>query len=381
MAAAPDPVRFGVVGVGALTLRAVLPHLTEPDIGNLVRVTALCDPVIDRAREAAERFGVPNRYPDIQAMLADDTVDAITVVSPIGLHYTHCRMALEAGKHVHVNKTMTTTVGEADHLITLAAERDLRIVASPGEVLRPQIRRAREIIESGGIGTVSWAICGTAFGEFHEGEPERIRTSGPIDPTWYYRRPGGGPMYDTTSYALHQLTSILGPARRVTALSGIRVAEHRFAGRQVATEADDNTILLLDFGDSLFAVVYGTAAGESNPQFGACTFYGTAVVLDGVLLNGQPFDFPRRDLTLGAPVTDWEHQMRVLPHVVGRHRDIVESHVFEDLMQLVRWVRDGVPSIVTAEHARHVVDIIESGFRAADTGVAQDLRTTFALPA
>ena len=72
--------------------------------------------------------------------------------------------------------------------------------------------------------------------------------------------------------------------------------------------------------------------------------------------------------------------MRVLPHVVGRHRDLVESHVFEDVMQLVRWVRDGVPSIVTAEHARHVIDIIESGFRAAVTGSTQELRTTFTLP-
>ena len=77
--------------------------------------------MIDRARDAAARFGVPNCYPDIEAMLADDTVDAVTVVSPIGLHYTHCRLALEAGRHVHVNKTMTTTVDEADHLISLAA--------------------------------------------------------------------------------------------------------------------------------------------------------------------------------------------------------------------------------------------------------------------
>ena len=37
-------------------------------------------------------------------MLADDAVDAVTIVSPIGLHYEHCRAALQAGKHVHVNR-------------------------------------------------------------------------------------------------------------------------------------------------------------------------------------------------------------------------------------------------------------------------------------
>jgi predicted dehydrogenase len=46
-------------------------------------------------------------------------------------------------------------------------------------------------------------------------------------------------------------------------------------------------------------------------------------------------------------------------------------------MQLVDWVRDGTPTIVTAEHARHVVDVIESAYRAAETGETQTLRTTF----
>jgi predicted dehydrogenase len=51
--------------------------------------------------------------------------------------------------------------------------------------------------------------------------------------------------------------------------------------------------------------------------------------------------------------------------------------VFQDVMQLVDWVRDGTPSPVTAEHARHVIDIIESGYRAAATGSTQELSTSF----
>ena len=90
-----------------------------------------------------------------------------------------------------------------------------------------------------------------------------------------------------------------------------------------------------------------------------------------MLLNGEPFDFPGREATLHSPVTDWDAQMYVLEHVVGAHRQIPESHVFEDIMQLVRWVLDGVPSAVTAEHARHVVDIIESGYRSAATSTGE----------
>jgi hypothetical protein len=56
------------------------------------------------------------------------------------------------------------------------------------------------------------------------------------------------------------------------------------------------------------------------------------------------------------------------------HAGMLESHVFEDMMQLVDWVRDGTPSIAGAAHARHVIDIIEVGCRAAQTGQTQELR-------
>jgi predicted dehydrogenase len=48
-------------------------------------------------------------------------------------------------------------------------------------------------------------------------------------------------------------------------------------------------------------------------------------------------------------------------------------------MTLVGWIAGGTPSPVTAEHARHVIDVIESGYRAAETGATQDLTTTFEL--
>ncbi|MDX6598692.1 MAG: hypothetical protein QOE87_2579 [Gaiellales bacterium] len=376
------PVRLGVVGVGALMLRALLPHLTQSDVRDAVVVEALCDPVHERAQAAARDYGVPKAYASLGELLADDEIDAVTLASPIGLHAEHGRLALEAGKHVHFNKTMSTTVAEADALIALAEQKGLRIVASPGEVLRPQITRTRELIAEGAIGKVSWAICGCAFGRYHEQEePERMAGSaGAIDPSWYFKKPGGGPLYDMTAYALHGLTSVLGPAKRVTALSGIVLPQREFGGRSIAAEMDDNTVALLDFGEGAFAVAHGTAGGTVIEDFAAACYFGTDGEIRGVLLDGEPFDFPGRELTLAAPPSDWDMQMRVLPHVVGPHREIPESHVFEDVMQLVEWVREGKPTPVTAEHARHVIDIIESTYRSAETGSTERLATTFEWP-
>jgi predicted dehydrogenase len=366
-------VRIGVVGAGVISQRGILPHLAQEDMQDRIVLQAVCDPAPGRATAVAEHFGVRRWFDRYEDLLENGDVDAVTIASPIGLHYEHGRLALEAGKHVHFNKTMTTSADQATELIELARARDLRIVASPGEVLRPQVQRIRQLIDQGAIGTLCWAICGSASRTYHEDEPER-RGDGPLvaDPSWYFRRPGGGPLWDMTVYGVHVLTSVLGPARRVTALSGIRIPERQFGGQPIAVEADDATYMLVDFGDSLTAFAYGTPAGRVTDWYGS--YFGTRGSIIGLTLDGEPIDYPGRALADSSP--GWDGDQWVLPHVVGPHRTIDEQHVFEDIMQLVDWVREGRPSPVTAEHARHVIEIFESAYRSAETGRAVDLTTS-----
>lgn len=132
----------------------------------------------------------------------------------------------------------------------------------------------------------------------------------PIDPSWYFRKPGGGPLFDRTVYALHGMTGILGPARAVTALSGVRIPERRFAERVIPTEADDNTLLLLDFGSGLFAMVYGTAAGAvKHPLDFSGTYFGTHGKIEGLKLNGEYFDYSGCEIAIAAP--GWRHTARL----------------------------------------------------------------------
>jgi predicted dehydrogenase len=370
----PDAVRLGVVGAGSISIRGILPHLSQPDVQGRVRLAAVCDPVPGRAEAAARKFGVAQAFVGYEDLLERGEVDAVTIATPIGLHYAQGKLALEAGKHIHFNKTMTTTIAEANELIDLAAKRNLRIVASPGEMLRPHNQRIRELIAEGALGMLCWALCGATFGTYHEDESVRRGEDvlSNVDPSWYFRKPGGGPLYDMTVYALHALTGILGPARRVTAMSGVRIAEREFRGQMMACDADDTTLMALDFGNALFAYAYGVPAGGVVRGF-APSFFGTTGQISGMRLNGQDFDYPGRE----EATREGGSVQHLLPHVVGPHRDIEEQHVYEDVMQLVDWVRDGTPSIVTAEHARHVIDIIESAYRAAQTGRAQDLTTAF----
>ncbi len=355
------PIGMGVVGAGAIALRGVLNHLALEDTQDRVKLAAVCDPAPGRARAAAEKFEVARWYETYQELLDDPAVDAVSLCSPIGLHYQQGVQAIEAGKHVHFNKTMAITVAECDDLIARAAAGKIRLVASPGMMLHPHNQRIRDAIRSGSIGQLIWAIAGVSgVADYHLGEEFRsgdaVLTT--IDPTWYFRKPGGGPLYDVIVYCLHNLTGILGPARRVTALSGLVLKEREFRGGTIRCDMDDSTFMLLDFGDTAYAVVYGTVAGSVVEGFQP-TIFGTRGSVVGTDLNGESM---RREGDR-------------MPHWTGRHGEMPEAHVYEDVMQLVDWVREGKPSVANAEHARHVIDIFESAYRSAETGKTQDLVT------
>ncbi|SPT51251.1 Gfo/Idh/MocA family protein [Actinomadura madurae] len=378
------PLGLGAIGAGTITQR-VLRHLALPDTTAVVRVAAIADPVPGRAAAVAGEHGGGTAYESVDDLLADPEVEAVTIASPINVHYAQGLAAIRAGKHVHFNKTMSVTTDEATHLIEEAARHNVRIVASPGEMLRPHNQQIRKLIADGALGRLTWAACGAALGNYHVAEPERADDSvRSPDPSWYYRKPGGGPLYDLTVYTLHGLTGILGPVRRIAAMSGVRIPEREYHGRPITVDADDNSVALLDFGDNLFAFVYGTAAGQltDGVEFDfSGRYYGTKGSIVGLELNGQPFDYPGREIARSAPDgglrSNFGGNEWLLPHITPAHRDLIEQHVFEDIMQLVDWVREGRPSIATAEHARHVIEIIEGLYRAAETGQTQRLQTTF----
>lgn len=97
------PVGMGVVGAGAIGIRGAMRHLSLPDVQDRVQLAAVCDPVPGRAEAAAVKYGVAAAYESYEELLVDPGVDAVTICSPIGLHYDQGVAAIEAGKHVHFN--------------------------------------------------------------------------------------------------------------------------------------------------------------------------------------------------------------------------------------------------------------------------------------
>lgn len=370
-----DTVGLAVVGTGSIGIRGVLDHYQVGDVAHLARITAVCDNVPGRAQAVAEKYGVPRYYERYEDLLADPTVDAITLCTPIGLHYEQTIKAIAAGKHVHLNKTMTTTKAEADDVIDAAKRAGVKLVASPNAGHYQATKRMREIVQSGEIGRVYWAETGTSGGG-HEFESFRSGNDiiSNVNPSWYYKRPGGGPMYDMAVYSLHTITGILGPVKRVTGMSGIGLKERFFKGSRIEVDMDDNTHLLLDFGDSVFCLLFGTNSfgGPARP-FAAVYISGS----EGAVYRAwSGIEIWSRQSEGGKRTEEPENWM---PYAQGPHATMGERHVFSDTMHLVDCILYGKEPVVSAEHARHVIEIIELGYKAAETGCTQELTTTFEL--
>lgn len=357
-------VGLGIVGCGSIGIRSALEHFQWHEYDDLCRITAVCDPVPGRAKAVAEKYGVPAYYERYEDLLRDENVDAVTLCTPIGLHYKQGLMAIEAGKHIHFNKTQSVTVSESDEIIEKAKAKGVRIVSSPGGLMTlPFYQRMRRAILEGRLGKLAWAYADNDVGggSYHLKFDRGNNLVGAVNPEWYFKKPAGGPQYDVAVYSLTGTVGIMGPVKRVTALSGMRYKTHEFNGKTIVNEMDDSVTLLLDYGEGFHCICNSVIANSvCRGRAFVPNIYGTeGKIVDGVL-NGTPL------------IYEGDHQ----PHIFGRHLTIKENHVVEDILELADLVRDNIPSVATPEFARHVIEIIEAGTRAAETGRTQTLHTT-----
>jgi predicted dehydrogenase len=382
-----NPLKAALVGCGSVSQRGVLPHLSCADAKARIHLAAVVDAVPERAQQSAEKFGVPRWFADMGEMLAATDVDMVLVITPIQHHFQNTLDAIEAGKHVYVQKSMTTTVDEANRLLAARDRKGIKLVAAPGFDLFPTTLDMREIVQSGLLGKIGFGYT-YAWGFGHEFEGVRSGDTAltNINPSWYYRR-GAGPLPDVTIYSLQLATSVLGPVRRVTALGNKMVPERMWRDQKINIEVEDNTVLLMEFASGTIVTGVGSdAAGSRRNPWGAMGLYGTHGALEVTDVDGAtgyPLKFEAYGGggwgTYGKEVghRKFEHPLTAQRYMQGEHLEIEEGHLYVDIMELADAIVENRAPRATGEQARHVVDIIECAHRAIATGQTQELTTTF----
>ncbi len=113
----------------------------------------VCDRDPERLSAMEARFSNLEVTPDYDEVLASD-VDAVVIATPIGTHYALGRRALEAGKHLFMEKPLATSVAEARELVERAAAADLALMVGHTFEYSPAVVRIREMMRAGELGNV-----------------------------------------------------------------------------------------------------------------------------------------------------------------------------------------------------------------------------------
>ena len=360
--------KAGLVGCGSLALRGPLPHLSQPDAQEKVRLVAVVDAVAERAQQAAERFHVPQWFTTVEEMLDQVEIDLVLVLTPIPFHFSNAMAAIAKGKHVYVQKAMTTTLAEADALLAAAKAAGVKLAAAPGFELFPSTAQMRSLIQSGVLGKVAIGFTYTlGFGHEHESIRSGQGALAAINPAWYYRA-GAGPLPDVTVYSLQLATSLLGSVSRVTALSNKLAPTRTWQGQTIEVAVEDNNIVLMEFASGALVTAIGSnSRGNRRVPWGGLTLHGTNGVLDVLDVDnnsGYPTTFEVQTRSVETHTVALSAQ----PYLQGDHLTIEEPHVYADIMELVDAIHEDRAPRASGEQARHVVEIIEKARLAAQTG-------------
>jgi predicted dehydrogenase len=144
--------KFGVVGCGHIAQESHIPPLLK---NKKVSLMAVCDENAELARRVAAGFGIPGHYTDLGNMLQAEKPDVVHVCVPPRVHAAVSIQALEAGCHVLVEKPMALTVDECDRMMAAAQKNGVRLGVVHDRLFEPVVMKARSMISSGKIGTVT----------------------------------------------------------------------------------------------------------------------------------------------------------------------------------------------------------------------------------
>jgi predicted dehydrogenase len=364
--------RFGVIGCGDVAHRRYLPALA--DLAEKVELRGVCDPRPEAAQRAADRarnvWPEVGAYTDVPTLVRDAGLDAAVVLTPAPTHGSVTQVCLDAGVNVYSEKPIASSVGDADGLIETAKTRNLLLLCAPGEAVSHRVRWLSEIVRSGRLGPLTLAVAhhadpGPAAWREYTGDPE------------VFYGPGVGPVFDHGVYRLHLMTTLLGPVRRVQAMGSIGTPTRVVrggprTGETIRVTAPDHVMINMEFASGALGQLlasFGTAATrapwlELHFVKGSLSYGGASHERDAPASIYFDDDSP-------LALEGWIHGLQPPPPDDGL--GVIEAGV----NHFVACLRGEAAPVLTAEHARHVLEIILKAYESIDDGASHELKTTF----
>lgn len=189
------PVRWGIIGVSEHFIRRVLLPIQK---SSLVELHRICSRSPDRAKSAAEQYGIHGWHPCYEDLINDSSIEAVYIPLPNHLHAQWIKKAADAGKHILCEKPLALNADEARDAIAYAQEKGVLVMEGFMYRFHPQWRRVKELVQCGEIGQIR--TIHTVFA-YHNTDPANIRNS---------LEKGGGALMDIGCYAVSAARFLLG---------------------------------------------------------------------------------------------------------------------------------------------------------------------------
>ena len=172
-----DPVRIAVVGLGYWGPNLVR-NLAELDAADLV---AICDESPDRLALVGRRYPAVARVTDVGGLYDDPEIDALVIATPVSTHYPIGMAALEAGKHLFIEKPLASSQREALELVTTARRYERCLMPGHTFLYSPPVVAIRELIASGELGELQFISSSRVNLGLHQTDISVVWDLGPHD--------------------------------------------------------------------------------------------------------------------------------------------------------------------------------------------------------
>jgi predicted dehydrogenase len=361
------PLGVGVIGCGNISTTYF--RLARLFRGIEMRACADLDMTVAQAR--AREFGL--KAQSVKDLLSDDTIGIVVNLTIPATHFKVTRAILEAGKHAYSEKPLALTLAEARALQKIAARKRLKIGCAPDTFLGGAQQRARKAVDEGAIGRIasgSAHIMGRGMEHWHP------------NPDFFFK-PGGGPVLDMGPYYIVALVNLIGPVRRVAALSGmarkVRVIESApRRGEKIAVRTPTTVLALLEFASGAQVTLSASwdVYAHRHPNL---EIYGS----EGALFLPDPNFFGGTVEVTGTdgvvrPLPDWNHCLGIANEAHGsRMQANYRAAGLADMADAIARKRDIRCSL---ERALHTVDVMTSILKSGETGRFITLASTCTRP-
>ena len=360
--------KVALIGCGSIAESIYIPQMAHIPQTELV---AVCDIIPERAQKYAERFHVPQWYPNIDELLAHCDFDILMDTASIPAHHEINMKALQTGKHLYSQKPVGLTVEQVTEQMEAAQKAGVKFAASPIHPLRPDILFIRDMIQNGAIGKVTMVRAHTAHGG-----PEHFQYRD-ADPSWFFE-PGAGAIYDMGVHGLTMAVAVLGPAKEVSCTAVISQPERvvrtgAFDCKKIKADyLPDNYLITLNWGDGCIGVV----------DAGFCQVASTVNMLEVYGTKGTLTILGQIKIGEGDGVRMYldSPELKVRGWLDPLSQDRPPRGEFEQcecLSDLIHAIETDTTPTLDPQIARHVVDIMCTIPQAIEEKRTLPLHTTF----